>query len=46
MDETMNTIAKVLTRYYKQQYTNRENLVISNIKEITRGWKTELTPLM
>lgn len=38
----MNTIARGLSQYYKQQYPDRENLVISEVKEITMGWETEL----
>lgn len=39
---TLNTIARGLSQYYKQQYPDRENLAISEVKEITMGWETEL----
>jgi len=40
--DALRNIVKSLEEYYKKEYLNRENLVISEAKEITMGWETEL----
>ena len=38
----MSAIVERLAEYYSRHYLDRENLVISEVKEITMGWETEL----
>ncbi len=38
----LRNILKSLEEYYNKKYVNKKNLVISEVKEITMGWETEL----
>lgn len=38
----MSNLTDKLADYYSQEYLDRENIVISEVKEITMGWETEL----
>ncbi len=40
--DALRNIVKSLKEYYDNASANVENLVISEVKEITRGWETEL----